>query len=172
MRMEIPPNPGRLTATLQSIPDGVEGIRETLRNMVNMARAGKKSLAVRRLAMQILADVPQKSWLSEVKAIHAYVRDFVRYTRDINGIETVQAPDKTIEFNQGDCDDKSVLVATLLEVAGHPARFVAVGKEPNVFEHVLTETKIGNTWVSVETTEPVPLGWYPKSYPYRLVYNI
>lgn len=172
MRMHIPLSPEVTTATLQALPDGVAGIKETLRNMVDIARQGKKSLAVRQLAMRIISSVMQKNYVAEVRAIQAYVRDQIRYTMDINGVETVQTPDKTIQFNQGDCDDKSVLTASLLESVGHPARFVAIGREPNVFEHVLVETRVANKWVAVETTEPVALGWYPTGFQYRLVYNI
>jgi transglutaminase-like putative cysteine protease len=170
--MQTPQSNLVTSSTLQKLPDGVLGIRETLRNMVYIAQQGKKSLAVRRLAMQILGNITQKSWIEEARALQSYVRDHVRYTLDINDIETLQTPDKTIEFNQGDCDDKAILVASLLEVAGHPARFVAVGQEPNIFEHVLVETKIANRWIGVETTEPVQLGWYPTGFKYRLVYNI
>lgn len=170
--MQIPFNPEITTSTLRPLSDGVDGIKETLKNMVSMARIGKRTLAVRRLAGQLVNDIPQKSWTEEARAIQHFVRDHVRYTLDINDIETLQTPEKTIEFNYGDCDDKSVLAASLLESIGHPARFVAIGKEPGIFEHVLVETKIGDKWVSVETTEPVPLGWYPMSYKYRLTYNI
>lgn len=122
--------------------------------------------------MQVLSVVPQKSWLAEVRAIQEFVRDQIRYTRDVRDVETLATPDKTLEFLQGDCDDKSVLVASMLESVGHPTRFVAIGRDPNTFEHVLVETKIGGKWVTVETTEPVQVGWYPAGFPYRLVYNV
>ncbi|HEY6018365.1 MAG TPA: transglutaminase-like domain-containing protein [Candidatus Paceibacterota bacterium] len=172
--MEIPYSPEQTRSTLQALPDGVAGTRETLRLMVEMARKGKRTLAVRRLAQQILVDVPQKAWIAEVRSIQAYVRDHVRYTMDIRDIETLQTPEKTIEFNQGDCDDKSILVASLLESVNHPARFIAVGQEPNAYEHVYVETRIANHWIPVETTEPVGLGWQPdpNRYRYRLVYNV
>lgn len=100
--------------------------------------------------------------------IHRFVRDRIRYVKDIKGVETLQSPEKTLEIGQGDCDDKSVLVGALLESIGHPVRFKAIGFIPGVFSHVLPETKIGSKWIAVETTEPWPLGRLPPGIIQRL----
>lgn len=167
------PTPGKTRkVTLQAIPDGPAGILATLKIMRQFAREGKRHYPVRELALSLVRNVPAKDWVQEIKNIHAYVRDNIRYVRDIRGIETVATPETTLEIGQGDCDDKSVLVASLLETIGHPTRFVAVGFRPGVFEHVLVETKIGTKWVGVETTENVDLGWFPPRVVNRMqVYN-
>jgi len=157
---------------LGEIPDGVAGIKATLALMVKLARAGRKSWPVRQQAEMLVKGLPPKSWLAEVRAIHHYVRDKIRYTKDIRGTETVATPDKTMERGVGDCDDKALLTASLLESIGHPTRFVAIGKPGGDFEHVLVETQIGSRWVPVETTEPVEVGWYPTGYTRRLVYHV
>lgn len=157
---------------LAGLPSGEAGIRDTLALMVKLARDGRKSWPVRQLAESLVRNLPPKAWGREIAAIHQYVRDNIRYTMDINGTETVATPEQTVERRLGDCDDMALLTAALLESIGHPSRFVAIGKRPGVYEHVLTETRVGGKWVPVETTEPVPVGWYPKGYPYRLVYHI
>lgn len=157
---------------LAALPDGVPGIKATLALMVKLARQSKESYAVRRLAEQIVSDVREKNWIEEVRAVQEYVRDHIRYVKDIRGVETVSTPVKTIERGLGDCDDKSLLSSALLEAIGHPTRFVAVGREPTRFVHVLVETKVANKWIPVETTERVPLGWYPPNMPYRIVYHV
>ena len=172
MRMQIPELDQKTRVMLAALPSGVEGIRATLALMVKLARQGKKSYVVRRLAEQITSDIRQKDWREEARAVQEYVRDHVRYVKDINGVETVATPEQTISRLMGDCDDKSLLTASLLESVGHPTRFVAVGRAPNRFVHVLVETLIANRWVPVETTENVPLGWYPPDMPYRLVYHV
>jgi len=91
------------------------------------------------------------------------VRDNVRYVRDVRGVETVHTPVKILEQGQGDCDDKSLILATLLETIGHPTRFVAVGPAPGIYSHVFVETKLGNKWIPLETTENVKPGWRPKN---------
>jgi transglutaminase-like putative cysteine protease len=177
MKMIIPKALLKNQITLSAIPDGVDGIKATLALMVRLAQNSKNSFVVREKAMELVSDVPQKSYFNEIKAVHEFVRDHIRYTMDINEVETISTPEKTLSYGQGDCDDKALLAAALLEALGHPARFVAVGSQPGDFTHVLVETLMymkGGTskWIPVETTEPVPVGWYPTGMPYRLVYNI
>lgn len=149
------------TATLSLIPEGVAGIRATLDRMTALVRDGKKMMQVRQKAAGLVQQCAQKSWACEVQSIFEYVRDQVRYVQDPSNVELIQTPVKTLEFMYGDCDDKSILLAALLESIGHPTRFIAVGFEPGIYSHVYVETKIGNTWYPLETTEPVQMGWSP-----------
>jgi transglutaminase-like putative cysteine protease len=126
--------------------------------MRQIVRAWKKSPDLRDLALSHVRGFDQKDWYSEIAAIHALVRDKIRYVRDINGVETLHTPDQILKRGQGDCDDKSILLAALLESIGHPTRFVAVDINGRGFSHVYVETKIGNKWVGLETTEPWDLG--------------
>lgn len=129
--------------------------------MRRIVRRYKKSLPIRQLALSIVDRAGSKQWAKEAALVQQWVKDHIRYRKDINGVETLATPDKTLEFRAGDCDDHSVLVASLLEAIGHPTRFVAVSFIPGKYSHVLTETLIGNKWVAVETTENVPFGWAP-----------
>lgn len=156
-------------AEISSIPGGVAGTRATLLKMRELVRSGKKSLPVRLTALSLIRRNGQKDWIGEAKNLHAFVRDKIRYVKDIRGVETLHTPEKLLELRQGDCDDKSVLLASLLESIGHPTRFVASGRSRGLYCHVLVETKIGNKWIPLETTEPVEMGWYPKELKARLV---
>jgi len=157
-----------MTATLQAIPDGKAGTVATLKIMREVTKAGKRALPVRNLALSLISELPQKDWFNEVKILHRFVRDKIRYVKDIHGIETVQTPEVTLALRAGDCDDKSVLLASLLESIGHPTSFVAVGFKPDDFVHVYVETRIDKTWLPLETTEPVEVGWRPKNTVSRL----
>ena len=148
-------------ATLSLIPSGPDGILETLRVMKRLAREGKKNLTVRNTAMSLTQGCGQKDYACEVRTLHAFVRDQIRYIGDIAGVETVQAPEVTLQLRAGDCDDKATLIMAMLESIGHPCRFRAIGFSPDVYEHVYVETKIGAQWVPLETTEPVNVGWQP-----------
>lgn len=161
------------TAQLREISGGARGTLETLKLMRALVRDGKKSLIIRNLVLSEISGLKQKDFIGEIKKIHSFVRDRIRYVKDIRGVETLQTPEKTLEFGQGDCDDKSVLVATLLEAIGHPTRLVAMGFRNGCgFCHVYVETKIGSKWVGVETTEPVKFGWTPPNTTSRMViYN-
>lgn len=163
-------------ATLANIPDGPDGVRETLKVMAAIAKQYRRDPAIRLLAESIVrnAGVQERDYRGEVAALHAYVRDSIRYTLDVNDVETLKAPPVTLETGMGDCDDKSLLLATLLESMGHPARFVAVGFAPDCFEHVLVETRIGGPrdWIALEATEAVEAGWYPDDVQARMVRHI
>ncbi len=149
-------------ASLHMIPDGVQGIDATLRIMSQLVREYKKSMAVRGATLRIIADCPQKDYACEVRTLHAFVRDEIRYVNDIDGVETISTPDIVLEDRAGDCDDKSTLLATMLASIGHPTRFIAIGFQHDVYSHVYVETKIGNKWIPLETTEPVEVGWEPE----------
>lgn len=158
--------------TLHEIPSGSAGIRATLKIMATTIKRYRKHPYIRELAMSLVADLPNKAYKREVQAIHNYVYSSIRYTRDIRGIETVQTPIQTIRLSQGDCDDHSVLVASLLESIGHKTRLVAVGFQSGHYSHVFAQTKVGPRWVAVETTENWPIGKIPDNIVSKMIHNI
>lgn len=129
-----------------------------------ITRQAKKRLPVVEFARSLVRYLPPKDWSGEVEALHRFVRDEIRYVRDVRGIETIAVPEYTIATGQGDCDDKAVLLASMLEAIGHPARFTAIGFSPHSFNHVFVESKIGPDWIALETTEPVSVGWHPPKF--------
>jgi transglutaminase-like putative cysteine protease len=149
---------------LSSIPNGAPGVRATLREMSRIVKAYKKNRQIRELALALTANLPPKNWRSEVNAIFCYVRDHIRYVKDIQGIETLHTPDQLLRLRAGDCDDKSILSASLLAAIGHPTRFIACGfLGDGSYSHVFTQSKIGGKWVTLECTMVGwPLGKTPK----------
>ena len=81
--------------------------------------------------------------------------------RDINGVETLHEAQQVLKQRSGDCDDKAILLASMLESIGIPTRFVAVGFRPNFFSHVFVEARPYGDWIALETTHPAPMGWRP-----------
>lgn len=130
-------------------------------------------MVVRNKAIQITQGCGSKDWRCEIEAIHGWVDSNIRFIRDINGVETLQTPARTIELGAGDCDDQCILISSLLEAAGHPTRFVAVGFFPGQFSHVFVETRLGDRWIPLETTVPgAYIGWYPPDTRSRMVQKI
>ena len=77
-------------------------------------------------------------------------------------VEVVQTPTYTLTNQFGDCDDKSTLLATMLESIGHPCRFVAIGyTRSGEFEHVFVETRVGANWLGLDATLDVEAGFVP-----------
>jgi len=143
------------------ISTGVEGVRETMMLMRSIVRQGKSDPKVITQARSLVDSVPLKDWRGQAVAIHRYVRDHIRYVMDPTGVETLSTPARLMEIGSGDCDDKVTLLAALLEALGHPTRFIAVGFSPGELSHVYVETKIGDAWIPLETTEPIEAGALP-----------
>jgi len=163
--------------TLMEIPEGAAGTRATLDIMRAAAKRGKLNPLVRQKATEIVSSLPtQKDWFAQIRALHQFVRDRIYYVRDINGVETIREADRVLIDGVGDCDDKAVLLASMLESVGHPARFAALGFSPGEFHHVLVETQISKPprekWLPLETTENVSAGWYPPNVKSRMTRHI
>lgn len=158
--------------TLKGLPSGRAGVRQTLVYMRDWVREYRVSPVVRQLAINILRSVPSKNWLAEAEAIRRWVAGNIRYTRDVAGVETLQTPEVTLKMRAGDCDDQATLIAAMLESVGFETRIVAIGARDGDFDHVYVEAAVpGRGWLSVETTEPVTIGWEPK-YRSRMVVNV
>lgn len=160
LKIEALPPP---TCRLVNLPNGKAGVSKTLDIMRDLIRKGKIKLPIRLTALDIIAQQRQKDFYGEISALFYFVRDYIRYVRDIRDVETLQQPERTLQFRAGDCDDKVILLASLLESVGHETRLKAVGFRPKNFAHVYLQTKVGHKWVSLETTEPRKLGWEPKN---------
>lgn len=152
------------------LASGAKGTAQTLALMAALVRHGKQQPEVRAQAQALVADLLQKDYRAEAERIHNFVRDEVRYTKDVRGIETLHTAPQLLRQRQGDCDDKTVLAASLLEAIGHKTRLVAVGAG-GVYRHVYPEVLIRGEWIAVETTEPWPLGKAP-AMPMRMVKNV
>ena len=100
----------------------------------------------------------QKDFAGEARRVFMFVRDEIRYIRDIDGVETLHAADWVLRLRAGDCDDKAILLAALLLSIGHTVRFKAVAFDPGDFSHVWTQDCLGGQWVDMEPTELLAFG--------------
>ena len=149
------PNTDCYRARTGPVSDGVRGVYQTIQHMRAQVREGSINPSVRGAAISITYLRPERDICSQAVALYEYVRDHIRYIRDVNGIETLTSPDKTMELGAGDCDDQSTLLAALAESIGIPARFVVTGySTPNVYEHVYAELWCDSLgWIGCDPTE-------------------
>lgn len=96
--------------------------------MRQLARSRAKEPAIRALAMNIIqqAGVASHNYRDEALAIGRYIQANMRYLRDIDGVEQLQDPMLMLQSLQkgnamGDCDDMSLMIATLL---------ISIGAQP------------------------------------------
>jgi transglutaminase-like putative cysteine protease len=151
-----------LGGCLYAIPDGAAGIRRTIRIMRDLVNRYRVDPTIRARAITLLRLTPSKDEPSEIRVIFEFVRDHIRYVRDVVDTETIATPDKVLALGAGDCDDKATLLATLLESVGYPTRFAVAGySAPNVFEHVYVRAMLADgSFVSLDPSEPNGLGWH------------
>lgn len=157
------PSPPRRTVTraaLSGIPEDIPGAIATMRTMRQLVRDAVRDPAqgVRERALSIIGSA---GFVDQARALQDWVKTHIRYVRDPPDVELVQTPQKTLEYQAGDCDDQSVLLASLLMSTGHPARFVAVGLSGQPLSHVMVQTLVGQNWLGAETIIDRPLGWMP-----------
>lgn len=160
--LPVAPSPQPRRAALSGIPNGTAGSIATMEAMRQLVRDAVRDpqQKVRESALTILRGV--NSFSEQARSIQLWVQQNIEYRRDPPDVELVQTPQVTLQLRAGDCDDQSVLTAALLQATGHPSRFIAIGLDGAPLSHVLTQTMIGPTWVSVETIQNRPLGWMPK----------
>lgn len=144
------------------LPQGRSG-PATLRYIKRFAQQDAKTPEVRLLALELTRDEVSYDRRGEAEAIHRFVRDEIRYVRDIAGIETVQSPRFTLRVGAGDCDDKTALAASLLYSIGFRVRYVLACTNPAMpgrYSHIYPETEIDGRWCALETIVPgAPFGW-------------
>lgn len=155
-----PPYPDR--ATLQEIPGGAAGTRATVGKMLELIRAAKLALVIRNTAVLIVAGLPHKAYADQAAAVQRWVQTHVQFVRDVRGVETLTPPAYLLRTRAGDCDDHTMLVASLLESIGLPTRIVVGGPDAETFLHVWAEVEIGGRWCACETSERWPLGKRPQ----------
>ena len=139
---------GNVPIQFMQVPNGFRGTDATVRLMSQLShgRYGSRSPKIRALAINILRTrgVPEKQYKAEMNALYEWVRDNIRYTRDVAGQETLCPPEE-IAFNSqaGDCDDKSVLLAGLLGSVGIATRYKTIGVTPTSYSHVYIQARPG-----------------------------
>lgn len=182
-----------ITSRLETLPAGDHGlaaVRDTLRRMVAIARKYATDETTDRAATAIIKDAGitdvRAQRYQTIKAIQNWVRDRIGYAPDPLGTEMLQTPPATLKRGYGDCDDKSILVATMLRYLGFETEFLGVGGtgqgwqtacgspgELPEYSHVLAAVRYGPTtgrkppfldgWLALETIVPgVGPGWFPR----------
>ena len=124
---------------------GARGNLKTVDYMKKIARKVNGHPIVRQLAENILRyyNINDMCYYDEAIAIADYVKNNVRYVRDPKGIEMLTDPLTMIDKIKqekafGDCDDMSLLIATLLLSIGHSPKYAIVKykKDLKSFQHI------------------------------------
>jgi transglutaminase-like putative cysteine protease len=116
----------------------------------------------RELATRIVFDeagCERKQRMCHAIAIGEWAQREITYVNELP--ETFQSPRRTVEFGRGDCDDATVVVATLLEAIGIPTKLVGMkvnGRWRHIFPVALVRLPAGKiVKVPLDTTLDVPI---------------
>jgi transglutaminase-like putative cysteine protease len=142
-----------------AIADGERGIMETVFLMRDLVKQYKVDPQIRATALSLVEKQIEKDAAGEINAIFLFVRDCIRYVMDVYDVETVHTPPKILEIGQGDCDDKSVLLACMLESIGYETAFVLAGYHGSDYEHVYVFVRGHDVAMFLDATEPEDAGW-------------
>lgn len=141
------------------------GARDTLRLMADKALGdeGERSVVVRTFTTWVVGEIWPKDYLGEILAIRNVLLQpspsrpgvaLFRYTNDPRHVEFVKSPERMVReiLEHGttavDCDELSLMAATMLLQVGRKAEYVALGFEPDVLTHV-----------GLRAQEPKSHGW-------------
>jgi hypothetical protein len=102
--------------------------------------------------------------LSILECVHDFIAKNITYLSDqAGGIESIQAPRETLRLKTGDCDDLSILEASILGSIGIESAFVAARYKPDSqgFDHVFLVALLPSEKVYLDpTVNSMPAGWH------------
>jgi len=148
------------------IPRGYAGTRKTVNYIAHLVKEGAKDFCVRQKAISILIKngVRPKDYMGEIGTLFEWVKNNVRYTRDIYRVELLHTARRMLELRAGDCDDMTILLSAMLKAVGHPVRLVLAGFNPRkkgLFTHIYLEALCKGHWIPLDATMDRPMGWAP-----------
>lgn len=138
----------RLSREIASV---VRGIDSTLDPMLRFAMAATEAMGVLGIEYAIDPNLPS----------------FVTASADAQVVDYLQYPEDTLRFSSGDCDDLSILFASVLKASGVPAAFITIpghlfaaarlAMTPEQAAETFADESDyivhqGNVWLPVETT--------------------
>jgi hypothetical protein len=136
---------------------GEAGTAQTVAHMRELVDQALRDPALIRFATDLVRGAPAYDDAAEAQAIYDWVRGHIRFTKDPVGKEKLYPPAELLKIRAGDCDDISMLLATLVMAVGYPARLVTVsanGSAPDQFSHVYIEAEVQGQWIPLDAARP------------------
>jgi transglutaminase-like putative cysteine protease len=148
------------------VPKGTRGTIASARLIADLVRRGARDFYVRQKAIEIFreAGARPKDRFGEILSLFNWVRNNIRYTRDIFRVELLHTARRMLELRAGDCDDMTILLGAMLLATGHPVRIALTGfraNKPHVYSHIYPEVNLKGRWIALDPTMNRPIGWAP-----------
>ena len=127
--------------------------------MRDLVRQGSAHPGVIAAAHRVVRYVPERDDRATMQALLTNVRRRMRYTHDPLDVELVKAPWVSLAGSETsaepmDCDDASVMLASMLGAVGIPSQFVVVptnAAKPGGWSHVYVKARAEDgSWVPLD----------------------
>lgn len=125
---------------------------------------GKRNPGVRQIAADVLKGTPPKDWKNSAKLLFEWTRTNIRYTLDPHNVELFQSAERSVQVGIGDCDDQSIVLASLLQCVGIPVILRVIGlKGQRVFQHIYVMAGYPphdpKNWIALDASRSEAAGW-------------
>ena len=111
---------------------------------------------IKRIADKIVSlSCKETSRVCNAKAIFYFVQKDFNYLNDPLAFEYYKTPQESLQSDNGDCDDSSILLSSLLQSIGFRTRFVFVPQHVYVQVNIpeaISSYKDENGWINVDAT--------------------
>ena len=149
---------------------------QTIEQMIAIARSSASSPKIRNVVNTCLESLPDKPTNKDLaRKLFYWCKNNVKFVEDEQVIgqelgyqdvykELLITPDVLLNMPtpMGDCDDYSMLLASLLVCAQIPCRYTAIAADkgqPNKFSHVYVSALIDGRWVGMDVPYGSTIGW-------------
>jgi transglutaminase-like putative cysteine protease len=125
---------------------------------------GKRDPQIRHIAAGVVRGIPPRQWERSADGLFHWTRDNIRYTLDPHNVELFQRANRSVDEGIGDCDDQSIVLASLLQSIGLPVRLRVIGlKGSDQFQHIYVLVGLPPTgptkWKALDPSRPEAPGW-------------
>lgn len=139
---------------------------------MQVAKSIRDPLA-RTLYAQATSGCPERDDWCEVQAVYWFVRNHLRYTGDVRGLDTYQSLARSWQLRAADCDDFSIVYNAILTSGGFRTGVMIVAHDGATYNHVLgvvelprNEARDGTRHIlGLDGTVPnATPGWFPPGF--------
>lgn len=156
----------------EPLAGGDQGTRRTVQAMRQLADQGSRDLVLRAATLNALRtggaaphDVPR-----QVRAAYEFVRDRIYFLHDPAGTEWLQSPRVTLTLGSGDCDDRAILLAAMLQSFGVRSQFKTIAvdpRRPDNMSHVYLVADVDGEPIPLDPTYPQNVMGFEHPKPFR-----
>lgn len=150
----------------------IKEVVEMMKTLIAKGKSDPRAIAFARSLMTerrdgightIRKEIPGRDFDGIAKRLYSFMQSEIKYHRDPAGMEWLQDWEVSIKERAGDCDDYTILAATLFGALGVSTRIkvVQIGKS---YDHVFLEyfSPKQNKWIPFDAIVPKSVGWESK----------